>query len=94
MRVFPSHHKTCAFLRRRIPLCAFRVTVSRRRRQELERHLPTAQHLGTLPEGTCLRGILAVTEGQSSDDVARTFRVPPTTVQQRLRRLLVEGRHG
>jgi transposase len=70
------------------------VTVSRRRRQELERHLPTAQHLGTLPEGTCLHGILAVTEGQSGDDVARTFRVPPTTVQQGLRRLLVEGRHG
>jgi transposase len=75
-------------------MCAFRVTVSRRRRQELERHLHTAQQLGKLTEVKCLLAILAVTEGQSCDDVARTLRVTPKTVHQWLRRLLVEGRHG
>jgi transposase len=94
MRVFPSHHQTCAFLRRRILRCAFRVTVSRRRRQERERHLHTAQPLGKWPEVKCLLALLAVTEGQSGDDVARTLRVTPKTVPQWLRRLLVEGRHG
>jgi transposase len=75
-------------------MCAFRVTVSRRRRQELERHLHTAQPLGKLPEVKCLLAILAVTEGQSCDDVAWTLRVTPKTVHQWLRRLLVAGRHG
>ena len=73
-------------------MCAFRVTVSRRRRQELERHLHTAPQLGQLPEVKCLLAILAVTEGQSCDDVARTLRVTPTTVHQGLRQLLVAGR--
>ena len=75
-------------------MCAFRVTVSRRRRQELERHLHTAPHLGKLPEVKCLRAMLAVTEGQRCDDVARSLRVTPKTVHQWLRRLLVEGHHG
>jgi transposase len=75
-------------------MCAFRLTVSRRRRQELERHLHTAQQLGKLPEVKCLLAILAVTEGQSCDDVARTLRVTPKTVHQWLRQLLVAGRHG
>jgi transposase len=50
--------------------------------------------LGKLPEVKCLLAILAVTEGQSCDDVARTLRVTPKTVHQWWRRLLVEGRHG
>jgi transposase len=47
-----------------------------------------------LPEVKCLLAILAVTAGQSCDDVARTLRVTPKAVHQWLRRLLVEGRHG
>jgi transposase len=73
---------------------AFRVTISRRHRQELERPLPTAQPWGRLPEVTCLLALLAVTEGQRGDDVARTLRVTPKTVHQWLRRLRVEGRQG
>jgi hypothetical protein len=94
LRVFPSHPKTGAFLRRSIPRGALRVIVSRRRRQELARHLHTAQPLGKWPAVKDLRAMRAVTAGQSGDDVARTLGVTPKTVQQWWRRWLVAGRHG
>ena len=75
-------------------MCAFRVTISRRHRQELERHLHTAQPVGRWPEVKCLLAILAVPEGQSGDDIARTLRISPKTGHQWRRRVLVEGRHG
>ena len=63
-------------------MCAFRVTLSQRQRQELERQLHTAQHLGKLHDVTCRLALLAVTDGQSCDDVARTLRVTPKTMHQ------------
>ena len=75
-------------------MCAFRVTISRRQRQELERQLHTAQHLGRGHDVTCRRAILAVTDGQSGDDGARTLRVTLKTVHQWVRRVLVEGLTG
>lgn len=75
-------------------MCAFRVILARHQRQELERQLHTAQHLGKLHDVTCRLALLAVTDGQSCDDVARTLRVTPKTVHQWLRRMLVEGLPG
>jgi transposase len=75
-------------------MCAFRVTISRRQRQELERHLHTAQRLGQLHDVTCLLAILAVTAGQSCDEVALTLRVTLKTVHQWVHRLLVDGPTG
>ena len=46
-------------------MCAFRVTVSRRRRQELEHQLHTAQQFGKLHAVKCLLAILALTDGQA-----------------------------
>jgi transposase len=75
-------------------MCAFRVTISRRYRKEVERQLHTAQQLGQLPDVKCLLAILAVTDGQRCDDVARTLRVTPKTVHQWVHRLLCEGLPG
>jgi transposase len=75
-------------------MCAFRVTISRRRRKEVERQLHTAQQLGQLPDVKRLLAILAVTDGQKCDDVARTLRVIPKTVHQWVRLLLLEGLPG
>ena len=75
-------------------MCAFRVTLSRHQRQELERQLHLAQQLGQLHDVTCRLALLAVTDGQSCEDVARTLRVTPKTVHQWVRRLLVEGLTG
>ena len=67
-------------------MCAFRVTVSRRRRQELEHQLHTAQQLGQLQAVKCLLAIVALTDGHSCEAVARTLRVTPTTVHPWVRR--------
>ena len=75
-------------------MCAFRVTVSRRRRQELEHQLHTAQQLGQLRDVKCLLAILALTEGQSCDDVALTLRITPKTVHQWVRQWLLGGLKG
>lgn len=75
-------------------MCAFRVTVSRRHRQELERHLHTAQQWGKVRDVTCLLAILAVTEGQGCEAVALTLRITPKTVHQWVRRLLLDGLKG
>ena len=75
-------------------MCAFRVTVSRRRRQELEHQLHTAQQLGRLHDVKCLLALLAITDGQSCDEVALTLRITPKTVHQWVRRWLVEGLQG
>ena len=75
-------------------MCAFRVTVSRRRRQELEHQLHTAQQLGKLHAVKCLLAILALTDGQSCDAVAWTLRVTPKTVHQWVRRWLLDGLKG
>jgi transposase len=50
--------------------------------------------LGQLHDVTCLLAILAVTDGQSCDQVARTLRVTLKTVHQWVRRLLVAGPAG
>jgi transposase len=94
LRVFPSDNETCSFLRRRIPLCAFRVPLSRRQRQALAHYLHTAQRSGQWHDVPCRLAILAVTEGQSCDPVALTRRVPLQTVHQWVRRLLVTGPTG
>jgi transposase len=75
-------------------MCAFRVTLSRRQRQEREHDLHTAQRSGQLHDVTCLLAILAVTEGQSCDHVALTLRVTLKTVHQWVRRWLVAGPTG
>ena len=75
-------------------MCAFRVTLSRRQRQELERQLHMAQQVGQLHDVTCRLALLAVTDGQSCEEVALTLRVTPKTVHQWMRRLLVQGLHG
>ena len=75
-------------------MCAFRVTISRRHRKEVERQLHTAQRLGKLHAVTCLLAILAVTDGQSCDEVALTLRVTPKTVHHWARVLLVDGLPG
>ena len=75
-------------------MCAFRLTVSRRSRQALERQLSTAQQFGKLHDVTCLLAILAITEGQSCEQVALTLRITPKTVHQWVRRFLVAGLKG
>jgi transposase len=75
-------------------MCAFRLTVSRRRRRELERQLHAAQQLGKLHDVKCRLAILAVTDGQSCDEVALTLRITPKTVHQWVRRLLLDGLQG
>jgi transposase len=75
-------------------MCAFRVTASRRRRQELEHRLHTARQLGKLHDVTCLLAILALTEGQSCEDVAHILHITSKTVHQWVRRWLVEGLTG
>jgi transposase len=75
-------------------MCAFRVIVSRRQRQELERHLHTAQQLGQVRDVTCLLAILAICDGQDCEDVALTLRITPKTVHQWVRRLLLAGPKG
>ena len=75
-------------------MCAFRVTISRRHRQGLERQLHTAQQWGKLHDVTGLLAILAVTGGQNGDHVALTLRVTLQTVHQWVRRLLVDGPPG
>ena len=75
-------------------MCAFCAILSRGQRQQLEHHLHTAQRLGQVHDVTCLLAILAVTDGQSCDQVARTLRVTLKTVHQWVRRLLVAGPHG
>ena len=75
-------------------MCAFRVTLSRCQRQELEHYLHTAQRSGQLHDVTCLLAILAITEGQSCEQVALTLRITPKTVHQWVRRLLVAGLKG
>jgi transposase len=73
---------------------AFRVTLARRQRRERAGQLHTAQHRGTLHDVTCLLAMLAVPEGQSGDDVARTLRVTRKSVHPWVRRLRVEGLTG
>ena len=94
IRVVPAANRTRALPTRRIPLCAFRLTVSRRSRQGLERHLNTAPQFGQVHDVKGRRAILAITEGQSGAHVALTRRITPTTVHQWVRLLLVAGRTG
>jgi len=75
-------------------MCAFRLTISRRSRQALERHLTTAHQVGKLHDVKCLLAILAVTDGQSYEQVALTLRVTPKTVHQWVRLFLVAGLKG
>ena len=73
---------------------AFRLTISRRSRQALERQLNTAHQFGKLHDVKCLLAILAVTDGQSYEQVALTLRVTAKTVHQWVRLLLVAGLTG
>jgi transposase len=75
-------------------MCAFRLTVSRRSRRGLERQLNTAQQFGQLHDVKCLLAILALTDGQSCEQVAVTLRVTPKTVHQWVHRFLVDGLKG
>ena len=75
-------------------MCAFRLTISRRSRQALERQLNTAHQFGKLRDVKCLLAILAVTDGQSYEQVALTLRVTPKTVHQWVRLFLVAGLKG
>jgi len=94
IRVFPSANRTGAFPKRRIPLCAFRLTVSRRSRPALARQLHTAQQFGQLPDVQCLLALLAITAGQRCEPVALTRRITPQTVPQWVRRFRVAGLKG
>ena len=94
LRVFPAPQRTRSLLRRRIPLCAFRLTLSQRQRKDAQRQLHTAQQLGKLHDMTCLLAILAITDGQSCEDVALTLRVTLKTVHHWVRGLLVAGLPG
>jgi transposase len=75
-------------------MCAFRVSISRRQRQELKCQLHRAQQLGSVHDAKCILAILAITAGQSCEEVARTLRVTRKTVHQWVRRLLVDGPTG
>jgi transposase len=75
-------------------MCAFRLTVSRRSRRALERQLNTAHQVGQWHDVQCLLAILALTEGQSCEQVAVTRRVTPETVHQGVHRFLVAGLNG
>ena len=75
-------------------MCAVRVTISRRQRQELDRRLHTAPHVGRVHDVTCMLASLAVTEGQRCEDVGLTLRVTLKPVHPWVRRWLVEGLPG
>ena len=75
-------------------MCAFRMSISGRQRQELEYQLHRAHPLGSVPDVKCLLAILAITAGQSCEEVAQTLRVTRKTVHQWVRRLLVDGPTG
>jgi hypothetical protein len=72
-RVFPSQHRIRGLRRRKIPMCALRVTISRRLRQELERQLHTAQHSSRLHDVTCLLAIL--TDGAAAAPLTGVHRI-------------------
>ena len=94
IRVFPSDNRTRTFPKRRIPLCAFRVTVSRRSRQAREGQLNAAQQGGQWHDVNGLLAILALTEDPSGEPVALTLRVTLKTVHQWVHRFLVAGLQG
>jgi transposase len=75
-------------------MCAIRLTISRRLRQELERQLHTAQQLGQVHDVKCRLALLAVADGYSCDEVALTLRVTPKTVHQWVHRFLLAGLQG
>ena len=75
-------------------MCTVRLTLSQRRRKEVQRQLHTAQQLGQLPAVKCLLAILAVTDGQSCEQVALTLRVTPKSVHHWIQVVLVEGLPG
>jgi hypothetical protein len=63
-------------------MCALRVTLSWRQRQELQHQPHMAQQVGQLHDVTCRLALLTVTDGQSCEEVALTLRVNPKTVDQ------------
>jgi hypothetical protein len=66
-------------------MCAFRFTIPKSYRQELERQLKNAQRLGTLRRVKYLLAILAVMHGQQIEDVALTLQLCPKTVSEWVR---------
>ena len=75
-------------------MCAIRLTISRRLRQELERQLRTAQQGGQVHDVKCRLALLAIADGHSCDEVALTLRVTPKTVHQWVHRFLLAGLQG
>ena len=61
-------------------MCCIRFTISASYRQEVERHLKTAQHLGHLRQVKYLLAILAVMDGQRCAQVALVLRGHEKTV--------------
>jgi transposase len=75
-------------------MCCIRFTISTPYRKDVERHLKTAQHLGHLRQGTYLRAILAVMDGQSFAQVALVLRVHEKTVATWVRVFCCYGLQG
>jgi transposase len=75
-------------------MCCFRFTISASYRQEVERHLQTAQHLGHLRQAKYFLAILALIDGQSVAQVALVLRVHEKTVMTWLREFCCYGVQG
>jgi transposase len=75
-------------------MCRVRFTLSTRDRQEVERHLKTAQRLGNWRQVKFLLAILAVVDGQSCAQVAVVLRVHEQTVAAWVRVFCCYGLQG
>jgi transposase len=75
-------------------MCCFRFTISASYRQEVERHLRTAQHLGHMRQTKYFLAILAVMDGQPLAQGALVLRVHAKTVMTWLRELGCYGLQG
>jgi transposase len=75
-------------------MCAFRFTIPKSYRQELERQLKNAQRLGQLRRVKYLLAILAVMHGQQIEDVALTLQLCPKTVSEWVRLFVCYGPKG
>ena len=75
-------------------MCSFRFTISTHYRQEIEKQLKSARHLGDLRQTQYCQAILAVMDGLAFEQVAQVLRLHPKTIQEWVRLFCCYGVKG
>ena len=75
-------------------MCGVRFTISASYRNEVERHVCTAQQLGRVRQAEYFLALLAVIDGQSAAQVALVLQVHEKTVLTWLRAFCCDGCPG